>query len=215
MHNITLMIGATSDQTGIWWLIFSLLTVFCFGVYGNLLHSGQVGMKDKAVGRYKAFLLVGVAYFVVAVLGPLTFLIPSEGGLNFTKSGSLYSFVAGAFGAIGAFGILLAFGAKGTPVVVMSIVFAGAPIINAIASIIIHPPADGIGSIKPMFFVGILLAAIGGGLVTFFKPPPSPGKPRKDDPKVLPPKELANILNQLNTPIGKSKEPRMVKNFPE
>lgn len=209
------MIGATSDQTGIWWLVFSLLTVVCFGVYGNLLHSGQVGMKDKAVGRYKAFLLVGVAYFVVAVLGPLTFLIPSADGLNFTKSGSFYSFVAGAFGAIGAFGILLAFGAKGTPVVVMSIVFAGAPIINAIASIIIHPPEGGIGSIKPMFFVGIVLAAIGGGLVTFFKPPPAPSKPHKKQPKILPPTKLAEYLDRFNKPLRRPKEPRIVKNFPE
>ena len=33
-------------------------------------------------------------------------------------------------GAIGAFGVLLAFGAKGTPAVVMSIVFAGAPVVS-------------------------------------------------------------------------------------
>ena len=75
-------------------------------------------------------------------------------------------------------GVLLAFGARGNPVVVMSIVFAGAPIVNAIYSIIQHPPAGGWGSIKPQFYLGILLAAAGGCLVTFYKPAVAPaGKP--------------------------------------
>lgn len=212
------MIGATDEQSGVWWLIFSLLTVVCFGVYGNLLHTGQIGMKDKAFGRYKAFLFVGVAYFVVAVLLPILLLLPSitSGGFDFTLEGSGYSLVAGAFGAVGAFGILLAFGAKGTPVVVMSIVFAGAPIINAIFSIIIHPPEGGIASIKPMFFVGILLAAIGGGLVTFYKPPPAPphkSKPSKPGP--LPPHQLAQLLDYLNKPIHIKDKNRIVSKFPE
>ena len=42
--------------------------------------------------------------------------------------------------------VLLAFGARGTPPVVMSIVFAGAPIVNAAYSIWQHPPAGGLGS---------------------------------------------------------------------
>jgi hypothetical protein len=90
-----------------------------------------------------------------------------------------WSLVAGIVGAIGAFGVLLAFGAKGTPAVVMSIVFAGAPVVNALYSLMLHPPAGGWSSIKPQFYLGILLAALGGCLVTFYKPnPPSPtGKP--------------------------------------
>ena len=89
-----------------------------------------------------------------------------------------WSLIAGIVGAIGAFCVLLAFGAKGTPPVVMSIVFAGAPIVNALYSILEHPPAGGIGSIRPQFFLGILLAALGGCLVTLYKPnPPAPAKP--------------------------------------
>jgi hypothetical protein len=75
-------------------------------------------------------------------------------------------------------GVLLAFGAKGTPAVVMSIVFAGAPIVNAIYSLILHPPAGGWGAIKPQFYLGILLAALGGCLVTFYKPATAPAKPK-------------------------------------
>jgi hypothetical protein len=71
---------------------------------------------------------------------------------------------------------LLAFGAKGSPSVVMSIIFAGAPIVNALVALALHPPAGGYGSIRWQFFVGILLAALGGTLVTLYKPNPAPPK---------------------------------------
>jgi hypothetical protein len=61
----------------------------------------------------------------------------------------------------------------------MSIVFAGAPVVNAVYSVVAHPPAGGWGSIKWQFYLGILMAAAGGCLVTFFKPaapPPSKAK---------------------------------------
>ncbi len=161
-----------------WWLIFSLGTVACWGLYGFSLHGGSVGMADKETGRYKAFLLVGLMYFVIAVLAPAIMLIANNGSLEFwkyPKKGIIWSCIAGILGAIGAFGVILAFGAGGRPAVVMSIVFAGAPIINAIVSIANHPPEGGMASIKPQFFIGILLAATGGCLVTFFKPdPPKP-----------------------------------------
>ena len=57
-----------------WWLIFALMTVASWGVYGVFLHAGQVGMADPVHGRYKAFLWVGIAYFLVAVLAPLAVL---------------------------------------------------------------------------------------------------------------------------------------------
>jgi hypothetical protein len=85
--------------------------------------------------------------------------------------------VAGLVGAVGAFGVLLAFGAKGTPAVVMSIVFAGAPVVNALYSLWLHPPAQGWGSLKPQFYLGILLAALGGCLVTLYKPAAAPARP--------------------------------------
>ena len=84
------------------------------------------------------------------------------------------SLFAGTLGAIGAFGILLAFGAKGTPTVVMAIVFAAAPIVNAIAATLMHPPKGGFGAIAWQFYAGILLAAAGGCLVSLYKPAPAP-----------------------------------------
>src|SRR6266487_2619811 len=161
------------------WLVFALMTVVSWGVYGIFLHAGQVEMKDSANGRYKAFLFVGLAYFLTAVLAPLAVLLAKGADWDYPKNGMGWSLVAGIAGAVGAFCVLLAFGAKGTPPVVMSIVFAGAPIVNALVAIWQHPPQGGISSIKPQFFLGILLAALGGCLVTYFKPnPPAPARPQ-------------------------------------
>jgi drug/metabolite transporter (DMT)-like permease len=159
------------------WLVFALMTVVSWGVYGAFLHTGQMGMKDAVNGRYKAFLFVGLAYFLTAVLAPLILLLAKGATWNYPRQGMWWSLIAGIAGAIGAFCVLLAFGAKGTPAVVMSIVFAGAPIVNALYSIWQHPPEGGISAIKPQFFLGILLAALGGCLVTYYKPATVPAKP--------------------------------------
>src|SRR5689334_1295310 len=160
------------------WLVFALMTVVTWGVYGAFLHTGQMGMKDAANGRYKAFLFVGIAYFLTAVLAPLVVLVMRGADWSYPKGGMLWSLVAGLAGALGAFCVLLAFGAEGKPSVVMSIVFAGAPVVNAFYSIIQHPPQGGLSSIKPQFFLGIVLAALGGCLVTYYKPAPAPARPQ-------------------------------------
>ena len=162
------------NQTGMAWLVYALMTVGAWGVYGIFLHSGQIGMGDPANGRYKAFLFVGIAYFLTAVLAPLVVLLVNGSDWNFPIKGASLSLIAGIFGAIGAFCVLLAFGAKGTPAVVMSIIFAGAPIVNAVVAITMHPPAGGWAGIRWQFVAGILLAAVGGCLVTFYKPNPTP-----------------------------------------
>ncbi len=164
------------NQAGLGWLAYALMTVGCWGLYGIFLHGGQIGMADPVNGRYKAFLFVGIAYFLVAVLAPLTVLVASGADWTMPMRGMSWSLIAGTVGAVGAFGVLLAFGAKGTPAVVMSIVFAGAPIVNAIVSMALHPPAGGIGSVRWQFFAGIALAAMGGYLVTLYKPNPAPPK---------------------------------------
>lgn len=167
------MINANSDSSGLTWLAFALLTVVSWGVYGVFLHTGQVAMGDPVNGRYKAFLFVGIAYFLTAVIAPLALLMMKGAAFSgYTHRGMVWSLIAGIVGAIGAFGVLLAFGAKGTPAVVMSIVFAGAPVVNAFYALIQHPPAGGWGAVKPQFYLGILLAAVGGCLVTFYKPNP-------------------------------------------
>src|SRR5688572_2719506 len=107
--------AADSHTSGMAWLLFALLTVVSWGVYGVFLHTGQTNMPsggDPAIARYKAFLFVGLAYFLTAVLAPLALLM-MEGAAwsGYTPKGMAWSLIAGIVGAIGAFGVLLAFGA--------------------------------------------------------------------------------------------------------
>ena len=172
---------ANSNQ-GIAWLLFAFLTVVSWGVYGIFLHTGQSSMQpggDPGVARFKAFLFVGLAYFLTAVLAPLALLMMKGAAWSgYSSKGMTWSLIAGIVGAIGAFGVLLAFGAGGHPGVVMSIVFAGAPVVNAVLSLYLHPPAGGMSKVPAPFFLGIVLAAAGGFLVMYFKPPPAPHKPK-------------------------------------
>lgn len=175
--------GAAGSGTA--WLIFALMTVATWGLYGLFLHQGQTSMADPEMGRYKAFLFVGVAYFITAVLGPLVILAMNGTNWSFPAKGMAWSLLAGLVGAAGAFCVLLAFGAKGSPAVVMSIIFAGAPVVNAIVALLWHPPAGGFGALRWQFIVGIMLAALGGFMVTKFKPAPGPpAKVASDTPTV-------------------------------
>jgi hypothetical protein len=159
------------------WLAFALLTVVSWGVYGIFLHTGQLNMQDPVNGRYKAFLFVGIAYFLVAVLAPILMLALSGATWSYPMKGMVWSLIAGIVGAVGAFGVLLAFGAKGNPAVVMTIVFSGAPVVNAVVALLQHPPAGGWGTIRAPFWIGMVMAVTGGALVTKFKPaPPAPKK---------------------------------------
>jgi drug/metabolite transporter (DMT)-like permease len=132
-------------------------------------------MADQVNGRFKAFLFVGLAYFLVAVIAPFLLLVLKGANWKYPIGGMSWSLVAGIAGAIGAFGVLLAFGAKGSPAVVMAIVFAGAPVVNALVAISLNPPAGGWGTISSKFWLGIILAAAGGCLVTLNKPNPGHG----------------------------------------
>lgn len=156
------------------WLVWVAMTVACWGVYGIFLHNGQTAMGDPVNGRYKAFLFVGVAYFLTAVLAPLALLMARNADWALPGGGIGWSLVAGLVGAAGAFGVLLAFGAGGSPASVMSLVFAGAPIVNAVVALSLHPPAGGLGAIRWPFFAGIVLAAFGAYLVMAYKPAPGP-----------------------------------------
>jgi drug/metabolite transporter (DMT)-like permease len=167
---------ASAPPTGLGWLAFAVLTVGCWGLYGVFLHAGQAAMNDPVNGRYKAFLWVGLAYFLTAVLAPLALLLARGASWDYPARGIAWSLVAGLLGAAGALGVLLAFGAKGTPAVVMSIVFAGAPVVNALYSLLQHPPAGGWSKLPLPFVLGIALAAAGGCLVTLYKPAPAPAR---------------------------------------
>jgi hypothetical protein len=68
--------------------------------------------------------------------------------------------------------IILALKSGGKPLYVVPLVFAGAPVMSTIVSLIWHPPENMPG---PVFYLGIVLAAAGAGLVLYSKPAPAKG----------------------------------------
>jgi len=163
--------GEQNSSSTSLWLAFAFVTILSWGCYGALLAAGAEHMEDKVNGRIKAFLFVGVAYFLTAVLAPAGVLVVRGAGWSMPMAGMGWSLFAGILGAVGAFFILLAFGAGGNPGVVMSLVFAGAPIINALYFFVFTNRKAGQEFVVEWpFYAGIVLAAAGGFLVTRFKP---------------------------------------------
>jgi hypothetical protein len=145
------------------WVLFVAGAVLSWGVYGVLLHQGGVQLGNPL----KALLCVGVAYFLIGVLVPVAALISQDQLRGFNSSGTTAATIAGALGAIGAVCIIYSFRAGGSPTYVMPLVFGGAPIINVVVAMMIHPPKS---ALNPMLFVGFLLASIGAGMVLYFRP---------------------------------------------
>ena len=145
------------------WVVFVAGAVLSWGVYGAMLHQGQQQLGNPL----KALLCVGVAYFLIGVLVPVAALA-SQGNLAaFNSTGLMVATVAGGLGAVGAACIIWAFRTGGLPVYVMPLVFGGAPIVNVLLSMAIHPPKV---APNPMLFVGFALASIGAGMVLYFRP---------------------------------------------
>jgi len=146
-----------------WWIVFVAGAVLSWGAYGALLHMGQTQLGNPL----KALLCVGVAYFLIGILVPVAAL-GSQGQLNkFDTNGLIIATIAGALGAIGAACIIWAFRNGGLPVYVMPLVFGGAPVVNVLVAMAIHPPKS---SINPLLYVGFLLASIGAAMVLYFRP---------------------------------------------
>jgi hypothetical protein len=160
------------------WIVFALLTVLSWGVYGVLLHKGRGLMPMGAETPHaslKAFLFVCIAYALIGVAA--AFVLKLRGSdWSFTGNGITWSLIAGTAGALGAFTLVLALGAaspifKGAAAAaVMPIVFAGAPIVNTIVAMTIHPPEGGLKSLPLPFLLGCVLAASGAFLVAKFAP---------------------------------------------
>ena len=177
---------ASTTSSGIPWYAWALLTVICWGTYGVCMHTGSASMvgpekQNAEHARIMAFLWVGLAYFLTAEIAPLIILKLKGGPIDFwayPAQGVKWSLIAGILGAFGALGVLLAFGAAPNPPgpgiyvpIVMSIIFAGAPIVNAI----VNTTKEGNWPyVKAPFILGIFLAALGGYLVTKNPPKPPP-----------------------------------------
>jgi hypothetical protein len=146
------------------WLAFVGGAVLSWGVYGAMLHQGQV----KLGSPLRALLCVGVAYFLIGVLVPIGALFAQGQGLRgFNSAGTTAATIAGALGALGAVCIIYSFRTGGTPTYVMPLVFGGAPLVNVLYTMYIHPPKS---AVNPLLYVGFLVTAIGAGMVLYFKP---------------------------------------------
>jgi len=173
------------------WLLFVAGAVLTWGAYVVTIDHGRSEFAAVRAGKpsvappvaaMRAFMLIGLAYFVLGVVFPGIYLAmnkvnpaqyPNDPG--WLRKGVALSFVAGLLGAAGALCIVFAVGAarrvQVSPGAVASLVFCFAPIVNVIISMIWDPPAT-----RPSiyFFVGILMAAVGAGLVLYNKPAEAP-----------------------------------------
>jgi len=153
-------------------LLFVAGAALSWGIYVPTVHVAAQALKSNL----RAFLFVGVAYFLVAVLVPAVFIFvlksdpTAKGTPNFDLVPMMWGIAAGIAGAVGALCIIFAVtnAGKGGAIYVAPLVFAGAPIINTIATITYFHPVKTLPDWR--FFLGLLLAVIGAAMVMIYKP---------------------------------------------
>jgi hypothetical protein len=159
--------------------LFALCTALFWGTYGPLLSRGHHLMGTE--GRLRPFICVGVAYLLVAIIGPIVVMytlgIDKGDGLfhGWTLRGIIWSTLAGAVGALGAFTLIMALGYGGpsSPGYVMPIVFGFAPVISTFTTMYMN---NLLSRISPFFAAGLILVVAGAVTILFTAPKPPPKK---------------------------------------
>lgn len=196
------------------WMVFVALAGLSWGTYVPLIFYGGSELGGKPLSRMIAILCVGVAYFLIGVVVPLYFLFSTDRAqwptLNVT--GLLFSGLAGVAGAVGALCVIFAskaametglaikkeypdFNPATYRMYIAPLIFALAPIINTIVSLLWHPKAG-----APFHFgleklpdyklvVGIVLVGLGSFLVLLSKEQ-SEATAAKPQPKAVAPPDL-------------------------
>lgn len=159
------------------------LTASCWGSYGPVLHKGQAKMAGS---RLRPYFCVGIAYFILAVLLPTALMPVFDESPQWTVPGTLFSMLAGTFGAFGALGIIYAFNFGGKPIMVMPLIFGMAPVINTFTVITSNNLWDGI---EPQFYASLFLV-IAGAITVLRMAPKSP-----------PPKKIVQSAGDKTTPL--------------
>jgi hypothetical protein len=189
----------------LWW-IYAVCAGLAWGTYVPFVVQGINGLptlagKPQALG---SFLCVGVAYFLIAVLFPAGMFATGEPMPRWNAYGISMATLAGVAGALGALCVILAsrsavsaYGpAQGANyrVYIAPIIFALAPVLNALISTVWHPsPAEG-----PFHFglehvpgwklwVGVVLTGIGAALVLYSKEEAERAAPRVAPPAAVAP----------------------------
>ncbi len=146
-------------------LCFTGLTIVCWGCYGPVLHKAQALMQQS---RLRPLLCVGMAYFSVAVVVPVALLgAGAEASGHFSVTGTVWSLMAGAAGAGGALGVIMAFNFGGKPVYVMPLIFSGAPVFNTFVTFSQQGLWHRAG---PVFYAGLIVVVVGAAAVLIFAP---------------------------------------------
>ena len=171
-----------TSSTNVPLIVVSILcTAVCWGVYGPLLQWGHVEMGS---GRLRPFICVGVAYLVIAIVGPIVVMMltgmEQGGGLTsgWTMRGIWWSFIAGTAGALGALGMILAFNFGGKPHYVPPLIFGLAPVVNTFFTLAVNPALRSQLSANPFqsscFGAGLLMVAVGAVVVLVSAPKAAP-----------------------------------------
>jgi drug/metabolite transporter (DMT)-like permease len=154
------------------WILFVALAGLCWGAYVPFVAQGGKELKNS----YASFLCVGIAYFLIAILFPLIIFWVRGKFPVFNTNGTILATMAGVAGALGALCVIFAtFEFKGPRIFVAPLIFAVAPVINTIVSLVWHPGESVFNFELPKeaphwtFFVGIVLTGLGAGLVLFSK----------------------------------------------
>jgi hypothetical protein len=154
-------------------LLFIAGTALTWGIYVPSIHVAATALKSNL----RAFLLVGLAYFATAVLIPIVLIWvagwdpTAKGTPNFGAYGVRWGLWAGTMGAAGALCVIFAVTAAGKewgPLVVPPLVFAFAPIVNTIATLLYFHPVKTLPDWR--FFAGLLMAIAGAAMVMVYKP---------------------------------------------
>jgi hypothetical protein len=159
-------------------LLFVAGAALSWGVYVPIVHRAAFELKSNL----RAFLFVGVAYFLVAVLIPAFFIFVTKsdptvkpGAVpNFHLQATLWGLAAGFAGAMGALCVIFATtkAGPGAAIFVAPLVFGGAPIINTLATIYYFHPTKSAPDWR--FLAGLVLAVAGASLVLIYKPVDEP-----------------------------------------
>lgn len=144
-------------------ILFAMATALFWGLYGPAIGNAHVKLPPpEGWSPFKPNVFIGVAYFVIAIVGGL--IAMKLKGDSFSYSGSHFrpaqwGFIAGSLGAFGALCLTSAMMvSKGNALLVMPIVFGGAVSVTAIFSAY---RLRGHVTIDPKLWMGMALVVTG------------------------------------------------------
>lgn len=165
------------------WLYFVIGAGLCWGTYVPLIAYGGKSLAipgtPGVANRFASILCVGGAYFLLAIVLPLLrFATTDDKNLQWTNHGIIFASLAGAAGALGAIFVIFATAnaSLADRIYIAPIIFALAPLVNAIVSLFWHPSKESafhIAAPKEMpgmlFWIGLVFAAVGTFCILYSK----------------------------------------------